>query len=108
MRLSGSACALPLTHDVHDGLNGCVSACVSFSQTRKFHKVWGLAPVLPRQEFFHHRLDLQQLVARLRHHAWTNNMIFANFAILQLVHMSSAHPSSPARTHDFVNFVNFV
>ena len=76
---------LPLTHDVHHGLNGCVSTHVSFSQTRKAHMAWGSAPLLPRQEFCHRVLDPQQLVGSLRQKHWT----FSDFAIRQLVHMSS-------------------
>ena len=62
IRLSGSDCALPLTHDVHHGLNGM---CV----TREAHMVWELAPLLLQQEFCRRVLDPQQLVARMRHHA---------------------------------------
>ena len=53
--------------------------------------MWRLAPLLPRQEFFHHQLDPQQWVARLRHHAWMNRM-FPNSLNLQLVRMSFANP----------------
>ena len=67
---------------------GCVSTRVSFSQAREGHTVWELAPLQPRQEFCHRQLDPQQLIARLRQHAWTNHMNFENFAILQLVHMT--------------------
>ena len=49
--------------------------------------VWELAPLLPRQEFCSRVLDPQQLVARIRHHAWTNHMT-ANYALLQLVPMN--------------------
>ena len=52
--------------------------------------VWELAPLLPRQEFCRRVLDPQQLVARMRHHAWTNHMT-ANFALLQLVRTTSTN-----------------
>ena len=105
IRLWCSACALPLMHDVHHGFNGmCVSTRVSFSQTRKAHKVWGLAPLLPRQELCHRRLDPQQLVVPLRSHAWKNHLNLTNFAILQLAHMSSVNLMLARTT--FVNFVN--
>ena len=88
IRLCVSACALHLTHDVHHGLNGmCVN---SFSQTRNAHMVWGLAPLLPRQEFCRRVYDPQYLVAQMRLHAWTNHMT-ANFGILQLVRTTFAN-----------------
>ena len=61
------------------------------SQARNAHMVLRLASLLPRQEFCHCQMDPQQLVARLRHHAWTNHMYFANFAILQFAKMSSVN-----------------
>ena len=108
IRLCGSACVLPLTHDVHHGLDGmCVNSI-------------GPAPAST-----HRQLDPQQLVARLRHHAWTNRMDFANCVNLQIVRMSFAnyaihqlaphvfsefcepsagtHPST--RTHVFCDFL---
>ena len=74
--MCGSACALPLTHDVRHGLNGM---CVSFSKARKAHTVWGLAHLLLRQEFCHCQLDPQQLVARLRDHAMDEPHGFRGF-----------------------------
>ena len=93
---------------------GWVSTRVSFSQTRKARTVWGLAPLLPRQEFCHRKLDPQQLVARLRHHALTNHMDFANSVNLQLVRMSFVNHQFVRTTFvtlrlvrmAFVNFVN--
>ena len=59
------------------------------------HTVWGLAPILARQEFCHLQLDPEQLAARLRHHACTNHMDFCEFCAssarvgnLQLVRLS--------------------
>ena len=38
IRLRGSDCALPLTHDVHHGLNGkCVNSCFIFSDSEGSH-----------------------------------------------------------------------
>ena len=39
-RLCGSACALPLTHDVHHGLSGmCVKSCFIFLNSEGSHGV---------------------------------------------------------------------
>ena len=87
IRLCGSACALPLTHDVHHGLNGmCVKSCFYFLRLGRLARCGGLAPLLPRQEFGHRQLDYQQLVAQLRHRAWVKLEDFANYLNLQLVH----------------------
>ena len=44
---------------------------------------WRSAALLPRQELCHRQLDPQQLVARMRHHVWTNHT-GANFAVFRL------------------------
>ena len=77
-----------LTHNVHHGLNGCVSTHVSFSQTRRARNVWELAPLLPRQELSNRVLDSQQLVSRMRHHA-KNLHSFSSYA--QNLRISSSY-----------------
>ena len=58
--------------------------------TLKAHMEWELTPLQPRQEFCHRAPDPQRLVARMRHHTWTNHMT-VNFALLQLVHTTFAN-----------------
>ena len=67
--------------------------------------VWGLAPLLSEHELCQRQLDPQQLVARMRHHVWTNHPV-ASFAVSQLVcifgnvqHVRTSFVNLPARTH---------
>ena len=67
IHLRGSACALPLTHDVHHGLNGIgVKSCFGFSNSEGSHGV-GIGSARARQVCCERQLDRQQLAARLRH-----------------------------------------
>ena len=70
---------------------GCVSIRASFCQIRRVHLVRESFLLVFQQEFCRHQLDPPQLVARLRHGAWTTSasqtcvMILPTFAIPQFV-----------------------
>ena len=92
IRLRGSACALPLTQDVHRCFEWDVCQLM-FHFLKLGMLTWcgdWLRSCLDKNSVIV-KWDPQQLVARLRHHAWTNHMYFANFAILQFAKMSSVN-----------------